>query len=235
MARGGRLGWWIVLAALVVASQAGGEELDPMIRQIDAAAHLRYETVLGFTVIEHYAVYRGEDETHTAAEMAVRTTYRKGVGKSYEILSQSGSELIQRFGLKPLLDNEKEINEPGNVEHSWFTSDNYGMIVKRDVKQTIEGHDCIAVSMTPLRKAPNMVDGTLWVDARDSSIVEIEGTASRSPSIFAGTTHMMRRYTAMSGFAMATHARAESGSALFGRTVVTIDYSDYRLELRPTQ
>jgi hypothetical protein len=31
---------------------------------------------------------------------------------------------------------------------------------------------------------------------------------------------------------MATHARAESSSPLFGRTVVVIDYSDYHFDLR---
>jgi hypothetical protein len=43
---------------------------------------------------------------------------------------------------------------------------------------------------------------------------------------------MMRQYSNISGFSMAMHARAESASMLFGRTVVTIDYSDYRLQLR---
>jgi len=46
---------------------------------------------------------------------------------------------------------------------------------------------------------------------------------------------MMRQYATMSGFAMATHARAESDSALLGRTILTIDYSDYQLQLSPAQ
>jgi hypothetical protein len=51
--------------------------------------------------------------------------------------------------------------------------------------------------------------------------------------MWAGETRMMRRYANVSGFAMATGARAESNSFLFGKTVVTIDYRDYRIELRP--
>jgi hypothetical protein len=47
-----------------------------------------------------------------------------------------------------------------------------------------------------------------------------------------GATHLMRQYTNISGFAMALHARAESNSMIFGRTVVTIDYSNYQLQLR---
>jgi hypothetical protein len=43
---------------------------------------------------------------------------------------------------------------------------------------------------------------------------------------------MMRRYANMQGHAMAIHARAESSSLLFGRSIVTIDYSDYQFEIR---
>jgi hypothetical protein len=187
--------------------------------------------VLGFTVTEHYVVYRGSDETHAAAEMTVKTTYKRGTGKSYQILSQSGSGLIVRFGLRPLLDNERAINDPAKVVTSWFTPDNYEMKLKPGLTRQIGGRECVAIAMKPKRKAPNMVEGTLWVDARDASIGEIEGVASKSPSVFAGTTQMMRTYTTIKGYAMAQHARAES-SGVFGRTVVTIDYLDYKIETR---
>jgi hypothetical protein len=44
---------------------------------------------------------------------------------------------------------------------------------------------------------------------------------------------MLRHYTNMQGYAMATNARAESSSMLFGKTVITIDYTDYQFQLRP--
>jgi hypothetical protein len=218
---------------LLAAQPAAPPDGDTVIARIDAIAKARYEHVLGFSDIEVYAVYRGSDETHPAATMTVKTTYKKAEGKSYAILSQSGSELIMRFGLRPLLDNEKSINVPGNVEKSWFTSANYEMKLKPGVSQRIDGRDCIAIVMKPRRKAPNMIDGTLWVDPKDDAIVEIEGIASKSPSVFAGTTHMMRQYSNIDGYAMSKHARAESNSALFGRTVVMIDYSEYHLQVEP--
>ena len=203
--------------------------------KLDAAAQARYDTIAGFTYTEHYTVYHGNDETNPIAEMKVKATYQKGVGKNYTIVSESGSAVVQKFGLHPLLDNEKNINVPGNVEHSWFTSANYQMKLKTGVTQMIDGRNCLAVAMVPIHKASNMIDGTLWVDSSDDSVVEIEGLASKSPSVFAGTTHMMRKYTNMSGFSMATHARAESSSMLWGRTVVIIDYSDYNIRLVPAK
>jgi hypothetical protein len=78
-----------------------------------------------------------------------------------------------------------------------------------------------------------MIEGTLWVDARDGSIIRLEGTASQSPSVFTGPAQVMRQYVRINGFGMATQARAVSDSFLLGRTTVTIDYRDYQIELRP--
>jgi len=37
----------------------------------------------------------------------------------------------------------------------------------------------------------------------------------------------------LNGYAMATHARAVANSFLFGQTIVTIDYRDYQIQIRP--
>jgi outer membrane lipoprotein-sorting protein len=220
--------------ALLGAIAITAQQLDSstVIRGVDAAVKARLDNVASYTVTEHYAVYRSGDETNPAAEMTVRTDYRRETGKSYTIVSQSGSEIIRRLVLSAILDNEKRINEPGNVKASWLISANYEMKLKPGGIQRLDERNCFALAITPMRKAPNMIEGTLWVDAEDGSIVRIEGTASQSPSIFTGPAHVMRQYADVSGFAMATYARAVSNSFLFGRTVVTVDYRDYQMQLR---
>ena len=210
------------------------QEHDPaaVIRSVDAAVAARFENILGFTDVEHYAVYRGDDQVHPAAEMTARDTYKKGVGKTYTVMSQSGSSILLHFGLKPLLENEQTINQPGNVEKSWFNSANYMMKLNSAAVQNLNGRNCIALDIKPKEEASNLIIGTMWVDARDGTLVQIEGVASKNPSAFSGTIRMMRQYTNINGYSMAVHARAESDSALFGRTVVMIDYSDYKLEIK---
>jgi hypothetical protein len=206
-----------------------------VIQLVDAAVKARVDHVAAYTVIEHYTVYRGKDETHPAAEMTVRTEYKAESGKNYTILSKSGSGLIHKYVLAPLLDNEKLINLPGNRERSWFTSANYEMQLKPGGVQRLDGRDCYALAVVPRYKAPNMIEGTLWVDARDGSIARIEGTASQSVSVFTDPARVMRQYVSVNGYAMATHARATSDSFLLGRTTVTIDYSDYQIQVRPAK
>jgi len=224
----------ICVASVLAIGAAHAQTGDPVYQRIDAAVYQRVDNVAGFTDTEKYSVYRGRDETHAAAEITVKMTYRRGVGRSYQILSQSGSDLIRKFGLVPLLNAETRLSEPGTLEHSWFTTDNYEMKLKSRQPELLDGRQCYALTIVPRHKAPNAIRGTLWVNAEDGSIVKVEGVASRRPSILAGSTSMMREYRKINGYAMATHARAESNSHIIGRTVVTVEYSDYHLTFYPT-
>jgi hypothetical protein len=89
--------------------------------------------------------------------------------------------------------------------------------------------------MKPRHPSEHVVNGKVWVDARDGSIVQLEGITARSPSIFAGASQVSRQYTMIDGFAMATHARAVSNSWLVGQTVITIDYSNYQMQLQASK
>lgn len=206
-----------------------------VIEHIDAAVKARFDAIDSFTVIEHYAVYRGDNEAWPVAEMTVRTLYKRDSGKSYTILSQSGPDLVKRIAFGQLLDNERRINQPGNREASWFTSANYEMKLKPGGNQPVNGCDCLVLALNARHKASNLIDGTIWVDALDFSIVQIRGVASKSPTLFAGPPQMMRQYSKVSGFAEATRAEAISNSFLFGKTVVSIDYRDYQIKLRSTK
>jgi hypothetical protein len=74
-----------------------------VVEQVDAAVKARSESIAGYTVTEHYAVYRNKDEVHPVAEMTVNTCYQKNTGKSYVIVAQSGSEIIRNLVLSAIL------------------------------------------------------------------------------------------------------------------------------------
>lgn len=219
---------WCLGTSVLPAQQL---DASSVIQHIDAAVKARLDNIAGYTDIEHYAVYRNDDETHPVAEMRVKTDYEKATGKNYTILSQSGSAIIRNLVLGTILDNEKKLNLPGNREGAWITSSNYEMKLEGNGIQHLAGKDCLVLALIPRRKTAYLIEGTLWVDAKDYSIVQIQGTSSRSASIFSGRTQMMRQYATISGFAQAIHARAVSNTSLFGKTIVTIDYDDYQIKL----
>jgi hypothetical protein len=217
------------IGLLCSVSPAQAPDEAAVLRKVDAAVAARVDAISSYTVTEHYAVFRNKDEAHPAAEMTVRTLYQKESGKTYTVLSRSGSSLLQKFVFDTILDNEKRINLPGNREKSWITSANYTMTLNGGGTQQLDGRDCYVLTIHPKEAAPNLLDGTLWVQSSDGAIVQIQGKTSENVSHFTGPTGMMRQYANVDGFAMATHARASSSSFLFGQTVVTIDYRDYHI------
>lgn len=220
-----------VCALSLAAHRVSGQQTDAaaVIRGVDASVKARLDHIAQYTDTEHYKVFRGSDGTHPVAEMVVKTSYRPESGKNYELVSESGSGLVQRVLLKPLLENEKTINEPDKVSASWIISANYNMALNPSSPVMQDGRQCWRIAIHPRQKAPNLIDGTLWVDVKDDSIVRLEGMSSKSPSFFAGAAHVLRQYTSIGGFAEATHARAESDGML-GKTVITIDYEGYQIQ-----
>jgi outer membrane lipoprotein-sorting protein len=204
-----------------------------VIRGVDAAVHHRVDSVAGYTVTENYNLFRGSDLSHPAAAMTVLTTYARESGKSYKILSEDGSHILRSAVFSPLLDNEMRINQPGNVEASWLISANYEMHLQPGGQQQVNGRECYALAIHPRQKAPNLIEGTLWVDTRDYTIVKIEGHGSRSASWITAPSQVTRVYEPIDGFAMATHAKAVTESDLLGPTTVTVDYSGYQIRRVP--
>ena len=212
-----RAGAWISMLVSFgwVSTPAQQPDATAVIRSVDAAVAARAENVLGFTAIEHYAVYRDNDQVRPVAEMTVKDTYRKGVGKSFTILSESGSAMILKFGLHSLLDSDEEINLPGNVEKSWFISANYDMKLKQAGTVPLNGRDCYVLDIRARRKAANTIDGSMWVDMRDGTLTKIDGVATDNASPFSGAARMTRDYVNVNGYSMALHARGVDQLALW--------------------
>jgi hypothetical protein len=97
--------------------------------------------------------------------------------------------------------------------------------------QQLNGRDCLALSLTPRRKTPYLIEGTLWVDSKDGSIVQVQGTTPKSYLFLTGRTQVIRQYADVNGLSQATHFRAVSNSFLLGQTIVTIDYLNYQVHL----
>ena len=212
-------------------AQQGGD--GAVLQGIDAAVKARDEGVAGYTVTEHYAVFRNQEQEHPAAEMTVKTTYQAGVGKNYAILSESGSDLLRKQVLGTILDNEKRMTQPDNRATAVITSANYEMSVKGS--EQVDGRSCLLVALAPKRISPYLFTGTIWVDAQNYSIVQFEGIASKSPSVLTGPTAVTRQYASIEGFPMATHAKAVSKSWLLGQTTIKIDYTGYEIKQRAAQ
>jgi hypothetical protein len=202
-----------------------------IVQRIDAAVYQRFNAVTGYTVREQYSLFRN-GESNPAAQETIETVYDRSTGKQYTAIAQSGSSLMRSAVIDHVLASEKEINLPANREAALITSRNYNLRPEPGLVEK-NGRQCIVVDLNPRRKTPHLFTGKAFVDASDFTVVRIEGAPSQSPSFMAGETKVARDYTKIDGFSMATHAEARSHSFLFGDTLLTIDYSDYKIDLAP--
>lgn len=226
---------WTGLFLLFGFSTLSRSQADPgasIIQGIDASVKARETNLLGYTVTEHYVVYRNHDEQHAAADMVVKTTYQRDAGKSFSIVSLQGSLLMRKM-LEEVLAEEKKMTQPANRSMAVIIPANYEMSVKGPA--VVDGRKCIAVAIKPRKASPYLFDGTILVDAQNEAIVQLEGVAAKSPSFVSGPSQVFRQYSTIDGFAMATHARAVSNSSLLGQTIVKIDYTGYHLNVDPAR
>jgi len=202
-----------------------------VIQHIDASVRDRIDHITAYNVTEHYAVFRGND-AQSSADITVKTVYRKDQGKTYTVLSESGSG-IMLHELHSILDQEKHMSQPGVRETVLVNSTNYAMNLKSDTPVLLDGRDCLVLQLNPRRNDPSLFRGTLWVDARDYSIVQLEGIAAKSHSFLLSPSQVSRQYSNVNGYPMATHAKATSSIAMMGQVTIKIDYTGYQIELQP--
>lgn len=185
----------------------------------------RESNLTGYSVTEHYTLRNSRSSTST--EITVAATYKKGAGKSYQVVSRSGSSALQAHVLDRLLQEETDMSRGDARQHALINSANYKMRLIGE--ESVAGQPCDILELTPLAKSTHLLKGRIWVDAKDHSLVRIEGKPGASPSFFTGRPMIVREYKKTDGFSLAKQSRATTDGFLLGKTDLTIDYSDYKV------
>jgi outer membrane lipoprotein-sorting protein len=104
--------------------------------------------------------------------MLVRIHYDHSKGKTSEIVSRSGSSLLQSRVFDALLRDEVETSKLLAHEGSLLTTHNYSF---RLIGQAVlTGRRCYLLELNPLRRDKHLLQGRAWVDTEDYGVVHIE-------------------------------------------------------------
>jgi hypothetical protein len=94
---------------------------------------------------------------------------------------------------------------------------------------TLETGPAYVLSVTPKTANKYLIDGKIWVDASDYSIVRIEGQPAKNPSFWVRSVHFVHTYQKVDQFWFASSTHTTSEIRIFGESELTIDNSDYTL------
>jgi hypothetical protein len=196
-----------------------------LLRWIDQTELAREAKLAAYTVTEYYTITNSHFSR--PAEATIETTYKRGQGKTYRILSRSGPSLLRNRVLDRLLQEESELSRGKAREQVILTSANYDMkLIGRD---SLPGPVFDVVRLIPKRRSPYLLNGRLWVDPARMMIVKVEGKPPSSASFFIGRPQVVREYAQIDGFPLAQHSHAVSSSFFFGQSTIDIEYRNYHV------
>jgi negative regulator of sigma E activity len=216
------MGIWMATRAAAQASDSlpsTSEVVAKMLEQ-DAA---RKAQLSGYTVMRHYVAIN----ENAKAEMVVRMKCAGDGEKQFTILSESGSTAIRRHVFYKMLKEETEASSLRMSNKTRITPANYNFqLLGRDV---IENNSTYLLRITPKDDSEYAIDGKIWVDANDYSIIRIEGNPARNPSYWTTNVHFLRTYRKVGPLWLAASTHSVSHIRLFGDAELTIDNLGYML------
>jgi outer membrane lipoprotein-sorting protein len=219
----------IMFSVMTVAS---AQNADPVPSARDVVAKMmqldaqRQSELTGYTAARRYvAVNKKRRE-----EMLVRVSCDGGGAKQFSILSEEGSSSIRKHVFHKLLSEETEASRHGARNSSRLTPANYDFQVIG--QETLETRPAYVLAVSPKTANKYLIDGKIWVDANDYSIVRIEGRPARNPSFWVRSVHFVHTYQKVGQFWFASSTHTTSEIRIFGDSELTIETSDYALNPR---
>jgi outer membrane lipoprotein-sorting protein len=216
----------IVLSAATIASAQTG---DPLPSAEDVVAKMmqfdaqRQSQLTGYTATRRYVAV---NKTRRA-EMLVHVHCASDGAKQFTVLSEEGSGSIRKHVFHRLLSEETEASRHGTRTGTRLIPANYEFQFVGQEK--LETGPAYVLQVSPKTANKYLIDGTIWVDASDYSIVRIEGQPARNPSFWVRSVHFVHTYEKVGPFWFASATHTKSEIRIFGSSELTIENSDYAL------
>lgn len=206
-------------------SAVSSPSLEEITTRLVQAENYKRQNLGEYTVFRRY-VLRNSHLDHDAV-MLVKVIYRKGRGKTFEILEDGDAQGICRRVLERLLDAERQASLPGATDNASLTPDNYNFDYLGEEMQ--DGRRCLALAIHPKTRNKYVLEGKAWLDAEAFAPVRIEGRPASSIGFWVGKPYIIQRFENHDGFWLESTSRSRAESRLLGTTELTIECARYSL------
>jgi hypothetical protein len=186
-----------------------------------AAALRAYESKRSYLL-----TYRGFPSNREAA-LEVVAHYQAPETKSFNVVSQSGSKLIQSKVFQKLLESEQEAAHGENRSQTALTADNYKFTLLGSRPSPYGG--CYRLGVEPRRENKFLYRGEICVNAEDFAVESIDAEPAKNPSFWIKRTRIEHRYRKIGQFWLPASNQSVTNVRLGGTATLNILYSDYEL------
>lgn len=191
--------------------------------QLLAHNEQRKEALADYTALRTYQVVDLKGKVH--AEEIGRMEFRAPDQKTFVVTSESGSGLIRRLALNPLIASEIETAAGKEHHDSAIAPENYTLDLLGE--QQVGSYHCFVAQAVPKRLDKYLFEGKVWIDAEDYAVVRIEGHPARKLSFWIERADFVRQYQKIGGFWLPQRDETFVQVRLYGKKALTIDHQDY--------
>lgn len=212
-------------ASVPPAELTAAQIVDQMRRHTEARA----EGLRQYKALRHYAVeYRGFS-TKIDARMDVAVNYDAASGKSFSIVSESGSKVLREKVLKRAVESEQEAAQEKAA--TALTEANYRFHLAGS--ESLAVRPAYILDVEPVTASKFLFRGKIWVDAADFAVVKMETEPAKNPSFWIARTLIHSTSAKVNGFWLPAELRSETKVRIGGTAVLTIDYGTYAVVVAP--
>ncbi len=230
--RGRGVSGWVVLifvsAALWPAyantTTPASLRLTQILASMEHHNQIQREGLKNYRAVRHYHVeYQGIRTIE--ASMVAEFDFDATSGKSFRVVSQSGSKILGEKILKRAMDSEIEASKDRGA--TGLTPANYRFQLQGS--ESLDGRPAYILSVEPLKESKFLYRGKIWVDATDFAVAKIEAAPAKNPSFWISRT-LIRYSSAKTGnFWLPQRSLSESKIRIGGTAVLNIDYGAYQI------
>ena len=159
----------------------------------------------------------------TDSTMYVQTVFRRPDQVQSTVTSHEGSNFIRARVFEKILEAENETHARKDKQQVDITPANYAFTLV--AAEHCNGRSCYHMRISPRRRDKYSLDGEVWIDAEDYSIVRIRGVPARRPSIWTLKTEIDRRYKKVEGIWLPERLDSSSNIRIVGHSVLSIEYT----------
>ena len=210
--------------------ESGSRELSTseIVANMTAMNQKRAAALKGFTTQRTYELDYSGFPSHKHAKMVVEVSFTAPHDKELKIVSEEGSELLQKHVLHKLVESELEANARSNQAANALTEANYDFTLRGDEQK--DGRNCYVLEVKPRTRSKFLYEGTVWVDSTDFAVVHILARPAKNPSFWTKRVDIEHRYEKVGDFWLPASNRSASSTRFGGHAVLDIDYGTYKMK-----
>ena len=185
-------------------------------------------TLLEFRALRKF--YAANLRFKTDSTMHVQTLYGRPDQLQSTVTSHEGSNLIRTRVFDKILEAENETRAKKDKQQVDIIPANYNFSLVG--REECNGRACYRMRISPKRRDKYLLEGEVWIDAEDCSIVRIHGAPAKRPSLWTLKTEIDRRYKKVDGIWLPERMDSSSNIMIAGHSVLSIEYMYDSVETR---